>query len=54
MGKNERRGTQWSKAKLIPPAAENDDLKVIRVVRNFKDIKDFNDKPPTNRSAAIR
>ena len=50
MGINERRGTQWSVAKLIPPAAGNNNLKVIRV---FKDLKDFNDKPPTNRSAAI-
>lgn len=50
MGINERRGTQWSVAKLIPPAAGNNNLKVIRV---FKDLKDFNDKPPTGWSAAI-
>ena len=35
MGINERRGTQCSVAKLIPPAAGNNNLKVIRV---FKDL----------------
>ncbi|GEM_PF-6845809 len=50
MGINERRETQWSKTKLIPPAVKDSDLKVIR---DFKDLKDFNDKPPTGWSAAI-
>lgn len=31
MGKNERRGTQWSKAKLIPPAVKDNDLKDFNI-----------------------
>ncbi len=54
MGINEQCGTQWSIAKLIPPAAGNNDLKVVRGFKDLKDFNDFNDKPPTNRSAAIR
>ena len=35
-GRNEWRGTQWSKAKLIPPAVKDSDIKVIR---DFKDYR---------------
>ena len=53
MGINEQCGTQWSIAKLIPPAAGNNDLKVVRGFKDLKDFNDFNDKPPTGWSAAI-